>query len=222
MADGGDDPILFPVANWDPKFLNRIPEAKPGRVAAIRLSPPPDVMTTRGELDIILANRDVSDFPARVPEIKLEDQNPPPSLFVPLDADTGGANTKTAVALRLAVSWSVPYIMALKQRFMRARPNFLDPRIQTVVPVPGHPAYPSGHSTQSHLMALIGFEISRDREIRGNLWMAADRIAQNREYAGLHYRSDSACGAELARQLLPFFLEDHRGDVADAMTEWPS
>ena len=216
--------VRFPEEKWDPNFKKAIPEALkyPDRLTAVDLIDPPDTPTVRGELDAILSHRDASDFADRVPDIRTEDGAPPPSLFRPLRADTDGPNQNTRKLLLAAVTWSVPYIMYFKSVRMRPRPNQLDPTIETVVGVPGHPAYPSGHSTQAHLMALVGYEISRDRKIRATLWAAADRIAENREYAGLHYRSDSLCGTELGRQLLPFFIQDHLPDiVAVRNEEWP-
>jgi membrane-associated phospholipid phosphatase len=87
------------------------------------------------------------------------------------------------------------------------------------VDCPHHAAFPSGHSTQSHLVALAMGEVTGRDDIRQALWQAADRIAENREYAGLHYASDSACGAELARQLLPHFVREHAGAIAKARQE---
>lgn len=216
--------IHFPEDRWNPTLRNTIPEAErhPARLAAIHLIEPPDVPTTRGELDAVLSHRNASDFATREQEILVEHGEPPPSLFLPLNAHAGGPNQQTAAVVRSAIPWSLPYIMHFKAKWMRARPDHLDPDIKTVVLVPGHPAYPSGHSTQAHLMALIGYEICRDRTIKGVLWAAADRVGENREYAGVHYRSDSACGVELARQLLPFFIDDHGAAILEARTsEWP-
>lgn len=213
--------VRFPEDRWDPEFKKRIKEALKHRVDAIRLVEPPDVPTTRGELDLIRANLHASDFTARVPEIIQEDQGAPPSLFDPLRAGEDGPNKLTRKAVGMAVKWAVPYVMHFKSTWMRPRPNYLDSGIQKIVEVPGHPAYPSGHSTQAHLVALVGYEVCGDGIIGAKLWAAADKIAQNREYAGLHYRSDSACGVELARQLLPYFIEDHGKDIEAARAaEW--
>ncbi|MDB5469782.1 MAG: hypothetical protein JWR84_1342 [Caulobacter sp.] len=216
--------VRFPEDRWDAKFKGRIPEAEqhPDRLKAIVLIEPPDVPTSRGELDAVLAKHLASDFAARLQDIKAENKKAPPSLFLPLNAHEEGPNKETFKVVDSAIDWSLPYIMYFKARWMRARPDHLDPDIKTVFAVPGHPAYPSGHSTQAHLMALIGYEICRDRAIGATLWAAADRIAENREYAGVHYRADSACGVELARQLLPFFIEDNKAKILAAQkAEWP-
>jgi acid phosphatase (class A) len=216
--------IRFPEDSWDPVFKNRIAEAlnHRDRLDAIDLIEPPDTLTTRGELDALLSHASAGDFAARRAEIISENSHPPDSLFRPLGAQAGGPNVKTRKLVADAVDWSLPYIMYFKSVWMRPRPNHLDPDISPVVNVPGHPAYPSGHATQAHLMALVGYEICQKRDIKKTLWAAADRIAQNREYAGVHYRSDSLCGAELARQLLVFFIEDRGSDIAAVRNqEWP-
>lgn len=219
--DDYDAPDSVPFG-WSGAFWSAIERTDPSRVAALKLSDPPDVPATRGELDEILSHRQASDFQARVPEIEQEAKAAPVSLFTPLGADRNGPNQKTATVLAKVARWAIPYIMHFKGKWLRPRPHHLDPNIELVVHVPGHPAYPSGHSTQAHLIALVGLEICQDRTIGDVLWAAADRVAQNREYAGVHYRSDSACGVELAKQLLPFFIEDHRHEIETARSlEWP-
>ena len=52
------------------------------------------------------------------------------------------------------------------------------------------------------------------------LFHAAWKVAINREYAGLHYRSDTLAGKKLARLCAPAIeevLKDHRRGVR---TEW--
>jgi len=67
------------------------------------------------------------------------------------------------------------------------------------MPVPGHAAYPSNHAGQSHLIAyFLEFILPGRHPARQYLHPLADRIALNREVMGLHYRSDSDAGAQLA------------------------
>jgi PAP2 superfamily len=88
-------------------------------------------------------------------------------------------------------------IMKLKARYNRARPYEVD-AVNELFKV-GHPSYPSGHSTQAHLMAFVFAEIYPSK--RAALLQLAARIALNRELAGVHYRSDSSAGVELAREI---------------------
>jgi len=94
--------------------------------------------------------------------------------------------------------------LQFKALFKVPRPNEYLPALFPPIDVPGHPSYPSGHATQSWLIALCAMEIldvtpgdGMDRALRA---MAA-RITRNREIAGLHTRQDSVAGEALARNL---------------------
>ena len=95
--------------------------------------------------------------------------------------------------------------MHFKNFYQRRRPSQLAPGLMPPIPVPGHPAYPSGHSTQAHLMALCVREVLPTAALQNALGEVidelADRIARNREIAGLHFESDSKAGANLAQSL---------------------
>jgi hypothetical protein len=95
--------------------------------------------------------------------------------------------------------------MHFKNLYQRRRPSQLAPGLMPPIPVPGHPAYPSGHSTQAHLMALCVREALPAPMVQNRLGVVidelADRIARNREIAGLHFASDSRGGANLAQSL---------------------
>ena len=96
--------------------------------------------------------------------------------------------------------------------------------------VPGHPSFPSGHATQAMLMALcvgeaVKNQVSNDVPVWPPLLQTlARRIARNREIAGLHFRSDTKAGFELARKTFDKLSCGHefRQLLSDAMCEWPS
>ena len=93
-----------------------------------------------------------------------------------------------------------PIVMTLKARCDRVRPHILDPRLEPVLEVPGHPAYPSGHGTQSHILAYLYSEL--DPANTAEYLERAAEITWHREVAGLHYPSDGLCGKILARQIV--------------------
>ncbi|MEM9670441.1 MAG: phosphatase PAP2 family protein [Pseudomonadota bacterium] len=95
-----------------------------------------------------------------------------------------------------------PIIHKAKLQFDRVRPSFADTLLDPAIEVPGHPSFPSGHSTQATLIAEILSVLDASR--REAFLADAERIAQNREIAGLHYHSDSIAGANLARNFLVF------------------
>ena len=98
--------------------------------------------------------------------------------------------------------------MHFKETFNRPRPSHLHPALRPPIPVPGHASYPSGHSTQAHLMALFVIDAmpaGLQPRIGEILTALAGRIARNREIAGLHYLSDSVCGKTLAARIQSCF-----------------
>jgi hypothetical protein len=124
----------------------------------------------------------------------------------------------------------------------RPRPSQVCPALLPPVGLPGHAAYPSGHATQATLFALAMSAALGARPASGSLAALpalpavgvmpalaarAARIARNREIAGLHYRSDSVAGQNLAIELLQalrgcasFGEADGPGLLGEVRTEW--
>lgn len=115
-------------------------------------------------------------------------------------------------------------VFVFKQRFNRVRPSTLAAKtglpIGTVVEIPGHPAYPSGHATGAFTMAYILQEL--DPENADTYQKDALRIARNREVGGLHYPSDTEAGRLLARQIADSLLANVRFQklLKSARAEW--
>lgn len=111
-----------------------------------------------------------------------------------------------------------------KQRFDRVRPSVLAEKygfqLGTVVKIPGHPAYPSGHATGAFTIAYILQEL--DPQNTETYRQDALRIAKNREIGGLHYPSDTEAGRLLARQIADSLLGDkaYQDLLKSARTEW--
>ena len=111
-------------------------------------------------------------------------------------------------------------IFTLKNNFDRVRPNVLEKNIEPAIDVPQHPAYPSGHSTQTHLLALILSQLSPKRKVMFE--NRADEISFHREVAGLHYHSDSVAGQLVAQQIMDMLLQnpDFVKLLNDSKSEW--
>jgi hypothetical protein len=123
-----------------------------------------------------------------------------------------------------------------KGYYDRPRPSHLCPALLPPIQVPGHSSFPSGHSTQAHLMSLCMRHLLTQAAVpqpdfdalTKDLAVLADRIARNRELAGLHYANDSKGGAELAKALFatltdassPIAKFDEA--IAEAKSEWPA
>ncbi|RAI01710.1 hypothetical protein DLJ53_09880 [Acuticoccus sediminis] len=107
-----------------------------------------------------------------------------------------------------------------KDKFNRCRPCQLEPDIDPVVDIPGHPSYPSGHSNQHHMIAFALTEFAPLYKQR--LEEIAHRVAENREYAGVHYASDTRAGKELAQKFYPFVRKAYAPEFERARKEWPN
>jgi hypothetical protein len=109
-----------------------------------------------------------------------------------------------------------------KGKYDLPRPSQICPALLPPIPVPGHASWPSGHSTQAHLMMRCMVRVfattatvanptatppttamtATDQSVlTADLTVLADSIARNREIAGLHYPGDSDGGVALAAVL---------------------
>jgi hypothetical protein len=114
---------------------------------------------------------------------------------------TPSSHPRTFGLMQIALRVGEFQVMHYKYKFNRMRPSHLCPWLMPPIEVPGHASYPSGHATQSHLVALILGEVMPE-PLAGRskpLWLLAKRIARNREVLGLHYPSDSIAGTMLAQ-----------------------
>jgi hypothetical protein len=116
--------------------------------------------------------------------------------------------------------------MYFKGRYARPRPSQLCPALLPPIEVPGHASFPSGHSTQAHLMALcmdaVLDTLVQKPVMDDDLWTLADRLARNREIAGLHYRSDTVAGRLFAEciMLLLAPTTTFQAVLIEAKKEW--
>jgi len=130
--------------------------------------------------------------------------------------------------------------MYYKNIFNRARPSRFSPDLMPLLDPPGHASYPSGHATQSRLIALCLEQVMPGAIIPvaappppppplldpvaelSPLRMMASRIARNREVAGVHYPSDSLIGKNLANGSFEIMMQLSK--VTDLITaarlEW--
>lgn len=99
-----------------------------------------------------------------------------------------------------------PIILFIKYKNNRVRPSFITKKLKPCIEVPGHPSYPSGHSIQAYMLAnILSDKYPNKKE---DLFRIADKIAKNRELAGVHYRSDTEFGKYLAKKLYILFKKD--------------
>lgn len=107
-----------------------------------------------------------------------------------------------------------------KQQFNRPRPHIADARVDPMIPVPSHSAYPSAHSVQTHLLAHALSELYTEAAANvAEFFDIAERISINREYAGVHYRSDTEAGKLIAQVSFPFLRVLFDPVFTDAIAE---
>ena len=143
------------------------------------------------------------------------------SYFLNLLSASPGGYPATTQVLTIASQIGTFCAMYYKGLYQRPRPSQICPALLPPVAVPGHASLPSGHSTQAHLMALCLVDVLATWPDTGHLtddvWTLADRIARNREIAGLHYASDTEAGKKLAagiKLLLKAQIPNPPGGVA--------
>ncbi|MET0529400.1 MAG: phosphatase PAP2 family protein [Microvirga sp.] len=113
-----------------------------------------------------------------------------------------------AAALRIGQFLCMYY----KGQFNRPRPVRLDPSLLPPIDPPGHSSYPSGHATQSFLIARCLEQVvpvalgSGQANQQSPFWLLAERIAKLREVLGVHYPSDTLGGQALAESAFPLML----------------
>ena len=62
--------------------------------------------------------------------------------------------------------------------------------------------------------------IGDDAELIARVFAIARRVAENREWAGVHYRSDTEGGEELAREIFPIMRRAFERPIKAAIEEW--
>jgi hypothetical protein len=114
------------------------------------------------------------------------------------------AATQAAMSDAFVIAWQ------LKYTFDIARPNQLDPSIETVLPTPHFPAYPSGHSTVSGCAAVVlGYFFPAER---ARLKEIAEQASMSRLYACVHFPIDNSEGLRLGRQIGQHIVRELKKD----------
>src|SRR5919106_221154 len=205
------NPVTFDPALWRPyhfflshmsKFLDTI------GVDCNKVDPgPPPAGYPKSEVDEVVRLRHLVDSdPDRRVRILDQDRQFPNFLQafgLTYQAAEGRFPWVHAATNSLPIELSRPVLLKLKKSYNAARPWQLASGLHPVVPNPGHPAYPSGHTCQT-LLAVEMIKLVMPKRlptpdaVKFIEDLAAD-AAINREYAGVHYASDTAAGRRLTQ-----------------------
>lgn len=105
-------------------------------------------------------------------------------------------------------------VMRLKDLYKCPRPSRIHPLLVPAIDPPDTPSYPSGHATQAYLISRLLIRAIdpggapsppahlKDGTVRRALKLLADRVAENRTVAGLHFIADNLAGEEVADKCL--------------------
>jgi hypothetical protein len=210
--------VKFPDMAWDPSLfgltvLGEFVQATVGgnnwitvtNVPAPTLGPP-----VTGELDDLAR---LAEYRAEVMPEALAQMTDMVGYWAGLLMFSPNSHPWTFRLARTAVVVGEFVAMYWKRHHQRARPSQLSPALMPPIAVPGHASYPSGHATQAYLLyhmlnGIMPPDVSRTLQITSYALPAtppaslldrlAERVARNREVLGVHYRSDSAAGQNLA------------------------
>jgi hypothetical protein len=195
----------------------------------IELPPPPKGADLEKELQELA---EIMDYRPGVALEALAQCNGIIDYFRAILSFTSSTHPRTFGLAAIAIRVGEFQVMHYKAKYNRPRPSRLSPRLMPLIEVPGHASYPSGHSTQAHLVArcledVMPVEVvlpgaAPYENASGPLQCLADRIARNREVMGLHYPSDSLAGKKLADETFKVLKEcpTMKEMIDGAKSEW--
>jgi acid phosphatase (class A) len=218
----------FPKENWWPwtyAQLGLVKLLENGKWREVVVPPPPRPESAAAvwESEQLLALQ-ADRAQDQIDEIVHQDTNKPFDRFGAIVGATAVTHPRTFALMQAMIPVGLATSMIHKARFNRARPTQVIPGLTSVLtPVPGHPSYPSGHAQQAHMVAAAIIEAASPPPAeRQALLDFAWAIAGNREIAGVHFRSDSIAGRDLAAALRPHVFEVYADLLEEARAEWAS
>ena len=137
--------------------------------------------------------------------------------------------SKPNTTVLMAVAYTIGQMVGMyfKDFFACPRPSQLLPTILTAIPSPQHPAFPSNHALQNYLVLNLLTKVIEAHEksyLYPHMAALADRIAVNREIAGLHFATDTDAGIKIASWLTEYHLllmPNVSALITEARKEWP-
>lgn len=228
MAFGG---VNFGDAQLMPAFELRRLHQQPSRnafTAAARftwemldIAPPPGPDFSRLESKVLLAMQERDRERARrLPDIQQQASLSVTEFTRPLYIENIGGFEQTE-GLFQSILTACEYVgLIYKSKFNRTRPNQFEPRLRPLLAVPAHESFPSNHAFQCFSIVFAFNTILPEHPATEELARIAQNVAENREWAGLHYPSDTKAGRDLARRFAPY-LRDAFAATFDAVhKEW--
>ncbi len=200
--------LKFPMHNWSPNLLDGASSG--GSILAdieyFEVAPPPlnDSKETLEEIKYLLEIAKTERTDDNVARIHYENNGGKAHEFFLKEGLIDASNYKTVELLKMIDVDHMYFILERKKHFSRPRPSHLASELgmdlELVISNPPHPAYPSGHASQTYMVALVLSDF--DPENAEKYKQFAVDVAHRREIAGVHYVSDSVAGRKLAVDVL--------------------
>ena len=217
----------YPAQGWDPEMdaVAELPNFfEIGGWRDDLIEPPPGPDETAQEIEVLLERQKQLKEPAerlvRLPEIQLEATEDCPFLRRLVTPTPSGSFAGTDILIRAMFQLGTIVGVYYKKKFMRPRPSQVNPKLRPVIDVPDWAAYPSGHALQYFLVAKALSTVVHSDELSLQLFSVAQRVAENREWAGLHFPSDTDAGRRLAFAIFPAVQDAYRQTFQSAAREW--
>lgn len=186
----------------------------------MRPASPPESATTKAELTQLkglVAKRDA----AALDQVAFWDTGAPTYRWNEITLNQGVKNgagslnpARVLALVNVAMYDATIAAYDAKYTYNRLRPNELDPTLETVIPNPRTPTYPSEHAAVAGAAATILAHLYPDDA--AFFASQAEAAAQSRLIAGVEYPSDVAAGLALGRAVGAKFIERAKSDGSDA------
>lgn len=205
--------IEFPVSGWDPGLMADLLSGPsfldPLQDWGVPAAPPNESVETQEDLAALLRMQIEERTPAQRILIELEnDPTAQPANILMLNGMLPSPDVAPELwrLVEAAVDEARWFVLREKLWYSRARPSVLEPTLRTLIPVPPHPAYPSGHAATYQAAATV---LGRVNPACGPVYDAfAAEVAHRREIAGVHYPSDSEAGLLLGQRVAEALLDE--------------
>jgi len=185
------------------------------------ITPPPGPDFTRLDTKVLLSmqKRD-RERARRLPDIQQEASLSVAEFTRPLYIENIAGFEQTE-GLFQNILTACEYVgLIYKNKFNRIRPHQFEPRLRPLLAVPAHEAFPSNHAFQCFSIVFAFNTILPEHPATEELARIAQNVAENREWAGLHYPSDTRAGRDLARRFAPYLRDAFAATYNAVHKEW--
>ncbi len=179
----------------------------------------PSTSLFRAQLADVIADAELRDD--RAPEILMQTHNTL-AFFATVLPLAPARTTATLRLLHIANQLALFVEMQMKHIFACARPFEYSPQVQPMITTPGHGTYPMGHGCEARVTARLLAALTEPVGGADPAWSSmaqqldrlAERIADNRIVAGVHFKVDQGAGRALGDALADYLVGCGRDDAS--------